>query len=89
MPTDEKATLTGSCMCGGVRYQITGSLREVVNCHCEPCRQFTGHHMAATAVSAKNISFEKEEEIVLKYSTLVFENENYYLMITEDSWIDS
>jgi hypothetical protein len=28
------STLTGSCLCGGIRYQIDGPLGAVVNCHC-------------------------------------------------------
>ena len=69
MSTDEEVTLTGSCMCGEVRYRITGPLREVVNCHCEPCRQFTGHYLAATAVSTKDIFFEKQETLTWYHRT--------------------
>lgn len=32
----------GGCLCGAVRYEITGSLRGVVNCHCEMCRRLHG-----------------------------------------------
>lgn len=39
----------GGCDCRGVRYRVTGALREVWNCHCERCRRITGHHLAATA----------------------------------------
>ena len=31
-------TATGRCLCGGVRYKITGKLRDVVECHCAMCR---------------------------------------------------
>ncbi len=40
---------TGSCLCGGVRYEVRGPLRPVVGCHCVQCRKWTGHYMAATA----------------------------------------
>ncbi len=39
----------GGCMCGSVRYAVTGPLRDVVGCHCSQCRRMTGHFMAATA----------------------------------------
>jgi hypothetical protein len=40
----------GRCLCGAVTFEVAGALRDVINCHCERCRRFTGHHMAATAV---------------------------------------
>lgn len=43
---------TGSCLCGAVDYAVHGPLRDVWNCHCERCRKFTGHHMAATSTEA-------------------------------------
>ena len=42
-------TAHGGCGCGAVTYVVTGPLRDVYDCHCERCRKFTGHHMAATA----------------------------------------
>ena len=50
----------GSCMCGGVRYTVVGPMRDVYNCHCDRCRRFTGHHMAATAASSANVQIEGE-----------------------------
>ncbi len=29
----------GSCLCGGVRYEIHGELTDVLNCHCSMCRK--------------------------------------------------
>ena len=29
----------GSCLCGGVQYEIHGELRDVLNCHCSMCRK--------------------------------------------------
>ena len=40
---------TGSCLCGAVRYEITGTLRDVVECHCAMCRKTHGHIGAYTA----------------------------------------
>jgi len=47
----------GGCICRAVRYTIDGRLRAVTDCHCQPCRRFTGHHMAATAVEVRHIIF--------------------------------
>ena len=40
---------TGSCLCGAVKYEVHGPLRDVVACHCEQCRKQTGTYMSATA----------------------------------------
>ena len=32
----------GSCLCGAVRYEITGNLGIFQYCHCSRCRKFTG-----------------------------------------------
>src|SRR5438105_923693 len=40
---------TGSCLCGAVRYEVRGPLRDVVVCHCGMCRKSHGHIGAYTA----------------------------------------
>ena len=39
----------GGCLCGAVRYRVSGPLRPIIMCHCTQCRRMTGHVMAATA----------------------------------------
>lgn len=38
----------GGCLCGGVRYEIRGPLRDVIACHCSQCRRTSGHFVAAS-----------------------------------------
>ena len=40
---------TGHCLCGAVSYEVRGSLRDVLICHCEECRRWHGHFSATTA----------------------------------------
>ena len=42
-------TTHGSCMCGAVRYRVSGPLRPIIACHCIQCRKSSGHFVAATA----------------------------------------
>jgi hypothetical protein len=43
--------VTGSCLCGAVRYEVHGPLRDVVNCHCTMCRKTHGHIGAYSAAA--------------------------------------
>lgn len=38
----------GGCHCGGVRYALTGPLREILICHCDDCRRLAGASWAST-----------------------------------------
>ena len=42
-------TATGACLCGAVRYEVAGALRDVILCHCAMCRRTHGHVGAYTA----------------------------------------
>jgi len=42
--------LKGSCLCGGIRFEITGMHSKVVVCHCSGCRKTSGAGSAAQVV---------------------------------------
>lgn len=52
-----KSTHTGGCLCGGVRYRVTGPLRDVIACHCSQCRRTSGHFVAASAAATADLQF--------------------------------
>jgi len=41
--------LQGSCLCGGVTYEIDSELGAVTNCHCSLCRKMSGSAFASGA----------------------------------------
>jgi hypothetical protein len=49
---------TGSCLCGSVTYELRGSLRPIVACHCVQCRKTSGHYVAATQAEANAMSIK-------------------------------
>jgi len=54
----------GHCLCGSIRYAVRGELADVSNCHCERCRQFTGHLMAATSAELNDIDIEDPDSLL-------------------------
>ncbi|HEY9010391.1 MAG TPA: GFA family protein, partial [Devosia sp.] len=35
-------TVTGGCLCGAVRYEVSGEIGPAGYCHCEDCRRVSG-----------------------------------------------
>ncbi len=46
----EDAVITGSCLCGGIRFEITGKLGPMGACHCSMCRKATGSAFSVNAL---------------------------------------
>ncbi|HEY9050259.1 MAG TPA: GFA family protein [Gammaproteobacteria bacterium] len=42
----------GSCLCGAVKFEITGSIRNIVYCHCSQCRKAQGSAFATNGIVA-------------------------------------
>jgi hypothetical protein len=41
---------SGSCLCGGVTFAVSGDLHPPDACHCVQCRKQSGHYFASTNV---------------------------------------
>ena len=48
--------LSGSCLCGDVRFQVTGAPRSVSACHCGQCRKQSGHVWASGTVPEADLT---------------------------------
>jgi hypothetical protein len=46
---DRSGKLTGGCMCGAVRFEISGALHSPRYCHCTRCQRRTGTAASANA----------------------------------------
>lgn len=47
---------TGGCLCGAVRYEVTGPLRDVVVCHCSRCLRAHGTPAGYTRCAAADLA---------------------------------
>jgi|TARA_B110000977_G_scaffold27387_1_gene34597 hypothetical protein len=41
--------VSGSCLCGKVKYDISGKIGDVVHCHCQTCRKAHGSAFSSVA----------------------------------------
>jgi hypothetical protein len=57
--------LNGSCLCGSVRYEISGPLEGALNCHCSMCRKAHGAAFRSRAgIRAKDFRWVSGEELI-------------------------
>jgi hypothetical protein len=49
--TDPKLPLSGGCMCGGVRFELSEPPTLALFCHCKRCQRRTGTGVSTTALT--------------------------------------
>ena len=60
----------GGCLCGSVRYRLTGPLSDIQLCHCSQCRKAQGSAFAANIpVSEAELSFQSGEESLVLFES--------------------
>ena len=55
--------IKGSCLCGGVTFELTGALRPSVARHCGQCRKTSGHYWSATQVTADQFELTAQDTL--------------------------
>ena len=59
-----ETTASGRCVCGAVRYELSGPLRGVIVCHCVECRRYHGTSGAYTAVARDGLAVNDPEGLL-------------------------
>lgn len=60
----------GSCLCGGVKFSITGALSPIQVCHCSQCRMAQGGPFATNIpVNTSALEFSSGEELLSRYES--------------------
>jgi hypothetical protein len=63
-------TLTGGCLCCGVRYEIEGQIFEISNCHCSRCRKQSGSaFLSFGGVATKNLRWISGEDLIARFDS--------------------
>ena len=61
-------TLHGSCLCGGVRFEVDGPFERVVQCHCASCKKLSGGGSTTNGrASRDSIRIVAGEELLRTY----------------------
>jgi hypothetical protein len=51
----------GSCLCGGVQFEVSVPLAAPDACHCKQCRKQSGHFWASTDVQRAALTVQGED----------------------------
>ena len=62
--------IAGSCLCGGVSYEVTGALEAMACCHCRECRKASGAEFATNgSVATRDMNFISGEELLREFES--------------------
>jgi hypothetical protein len=61
---------TGSCLCGGIHYEVHGEIGPVIQCHCKRCRKANGTAFATNApIQKADFKIVKGEELLKQFAS--------------------
>lgn len=71
--------IKGSCLCGGVRFEISKIEVGAEICHCNRCRKLSGSNaLVSVLVNQKNFTLTKGEDLVNSYDAPILYDKPAY-----------
>lgn len=68
----------GACLCGAVRFTISGGIRNIIYCHCSQCRKAQGSAFATNGiVDADRFTIDTGEEMLTGYEATPGQNKYF------------
>ncbi|RAW06488.1 GFA family protein [Halomonas elongata] len=62
--------LKGSCLCGGIQYEVMGPLGQAMYCHCQKCRKSNGTAFALNAaIQASDFTLKAGSELLKSHAS--------------------
>lgn len=58
------STLSGSCLCGRVRYTVSGEAQRFYHCHCSRCRKASGTGHASNLFVHGSLTWNSGAELI-------------------------
>jgi hypothetical protein len=66
--------ISGSCLCGGVRFEVARVVGPFELCHCSRCRKVSGSaFMAAVGVERRDFRYLAGQDLVVSYDAPILE----------------
>ncbi len=86
---------SGSCLCGAVRFDVSGPLPPPDACHCTKCRKWSGHFFASSDVprtaltvhGGENITWHRSSEKVRRGFCATCGSSLFFDPVVPTDWI--
>jgi len=64
-----QVTVNGSCLCGAVKYEVTGEVKSFYHCYCQRCRKAsgTGHASNMRISPETSVTWMQGKELLARY----------------------
>jgi len=61
---------SGSCLCGAIKFNISGKIQNIIHCHCSECRKAQGSAFATNGnVNSNDFNFLSGESNLTGYAS--------------------